>query len=123
MNELGYVEGKNFKFEHRFAAADQSAFPAMAVELVRTKVDVIYAVGPSAAKAAWEATRVLPIVALDLETDPVQAGWVRSLARPERNLTGRFLDLPSLAAKWLELLRVAAPESAVWVCCGIRPRG
>jgi len=110
MNELGYVEGKNFKFEHRFAAADQSAFPAMAAELVRIKVDVIYAVGPSAAKAAWEATRVLPIVALDLETDPVQAGWARSLARPERNLTGLFLDLPSLAAKWLELLRVAAPD-------------
>ena len=110
MHELGYVEGKNFTFEHRFAPGDPAAFPAMAAELVRMKVDLIYAVGPPAAKAAWEATRVLPIVALDLETDPVQAGWAHSLARPGRNLTGLFQDLPTIAAKWLELLRTAAPD-------------
>jgi putative ABC transport system substrate-binding protein len=71
---------------------------------------VIYAVGPAATTAASNATRVLPIVAIDLETDPVQVGWVRSLARPGGNLTGLFLDLPGVAGKWLELLRSAAPE-------------
>lgn len=110
MNELGYVEGKDFRFEHRFAAGNPDAFPAFAAELVKIKVDVIYAVGPAAAKAAWDATRVLPIVAIDLETDPVQTGWVHSLARPGGNLTGLFLDLPGLAGKWLELLRGAAPD-------------
>ena len=51
----------------------------------------------------------IPIVAYDLETDPVQAGWARSLARPGGNLTGLFLDNAALAGKWVELLRAAAP--------------
>ena len=109
MNELGYVEGKNFRFEHRFAAGNPAAFPALAADLVQSRVDVIYAVGPAAVTAARDATRVVAIVAIDLETDPIQAGWARSLARPGGNLTGLFLDLPGLAGKWLELLRVAAP--------------
>jgi putative ABC transport system substrate-binding protein len=71
---------------------------------------VIYAVGPSAVTAARGATRTIPIVALDLETDPVQAGWVRSLARPGGNVTGLFLDAPALAGKWIELLSAAAPD-------------
>lgn len=103
------MEGKNFRFEHRFAAGNPAAFPALAADLVQSRVDVIYAVGPAAVTAARDATRVVAIVAMDLETDPVQAGWARSLARPGGNLTGLFLDLPALAGKWLELLRVAAP--------------
>jgi putative ABC transport system substrate-binding protein len=110
MSEFGYLEGKNFRFEHRFAPGNPDAFPALAADLVKINVDVIYAVGPAATTAAWSATRVLPIVAIDLETDPVQAGWARSLARPAGNLTGLFLDLPGVAGKWLELLRSAAPE-------------
>ena len=109
LSELGYVDGKNFRFEYRLAAGNPAAFPAFAMELVALKVDVIYAVGPAAVKAARDATRAIPIVALDLETDPVRAGWARSLARPEGNLTGLFLDVPALAGKWLELLRIAAP--------------
>ena len=52
---------------------------------------------------------MIPIVAIDLETDPVQAGWARSLARPGGNLTGTFLDNSALAGKWIELMRAAAP--------------
>ena len=109
LRELGYVEGKNFTLEFRSAAGEPTAFPAYATELVARKVDVIYAEGPAAVNAAREATRVIPIVAFDLETDPVQAGWARSLARPGGNLTGLFLNIPALAGKWIELLRVAAP--------------
>lgn len=71
---------------------------------------MIYALGPAAVKAARDATHTIPIVALDLETDPVQAGWARSLARPGGNVTGLFLDVPALAGKWIELLRAAAPN-------------
>ena len=109
LRDLGYEEGKNFSLELRFAAGKPAAFPGFAAELVQRKADVIYAQGPAAVKAAWAATRVIPIVAYDLETDPVQAGWARSLARPGGNLTGLFLDNAALAGKWVELLRAAAP--------------
>ena len=79
------------------------------MELVQRKVDIIFASGPAAISAARDATSVAPIVAMDLETDPVEAGWVKSLARPGGNLTGLFLNLPGLAGKWLELLKAAAP--------------
>ncbi len=109
LRELGYIEGQNFTFENRFAPGKPELFPSLAAELVKLKVDLIFAVGPSAVKAAREQTSEIPIVAFDLETDPVQAGWARSLARPGGNLTGLFLDIPALAGKWIELLRSAAP--------------
>ena len=110
MRELGYVEDRNILLELRSASGKPEALPGLAAELVRLNVDVLYATGPSAVRAAREATSVIPIVALDLETDPVQSGLVRSLARPGGNITGLFLDVPSLAGKWLELLKAAAPE-------------
>jgi putative ABC transport system substrate-binding protein len=109
MHELGYVEGKNVVLELRLASGKPEALPGLAIELVRLNVDVLYATGPPALRAARDATSVIPIVALDLETDPVQSGLVRSLARPGGNITGLFLDLPTLAGKWLELLEAAAP--------------
>ena len=109
MKQLGYLEGRNIKFEHRFAAGNPAGFPALAAELMEIKVDVIYAVGLAAVSAARDATRVIPTIAIDLEADPVQADWARSLALPEGNLTGAFVDLPDLAGKWIELLRLAAP--------------
>ncbi len=109
LRELGFIEGQNFTFENRFAPGKPELFPSLVAELVKLKVDLIFAVGPAAVKAAREQTSEIPIVAFDLETDPVQAGWARSLARPGGNLTGLFLDIPALAGKWIELLRSAAP--------------
>ena len=109
LRELGYMEGKNFTMEIRSAAGKPTAFPGYAAELVSRKVDVIFAEGAVAIKAAREASRLIPIVAFDLEADPVQEGWARSLARPGGNLTGVFLDAPALAGKWIELLRATAP--------------
>ena len=109
LRDLGYVDGRNIVLAIRSAGGVPAAFAARAAELVELKVDVIYATGPAAIAAAKEATATIPIVALDLESDPVKAGWAGSLARPGGNLTGLFLDVPGLAAKWLELLNVAAP--------------
>lgn len=113
MRELGYIEGQNIAFERRSSAGRTEPLPGLAAELVRRKVDVLYATGPAAVRAAHDATRAIPVVAFDLETDPVGAGLVRSLNRPGGNLTGLFLDLPDLAGKWLELLHQAVPERKV----------
>lgn len=106
---LGYVEGRNIIVDVRSAGGKPAALSRLAAELVRNKADVIFASGPAAISAARSATSQRPIVALDLETDPVEAGWVKSLARPGGNLTGLFVNLPGLAGKWLELLKAAAP--------------
>jgi ABC-type uncharacterized transport system substrate-binding protein len=87
------------------------AFTGLAADLVRRKVDVLLVSGPAAVRAAKDATSVIPIVALDLESDPVQAGFARSLAQPGGNLTGCFLDQPGLTCKWLALIEDAVPGS------------
>jgi putative ABC transport system substrate-binding protein len=78
-------------------------------ELLRSHVDVLLVVGPAAVKAAAGATQTIPIIAIDLESDPVQSGWMKSLSRPGGNVTGFFLDLTGMSAKWLQLLREAVP--------------
>ena len=109
MRELGYIEGTSIIVEPRFAKFDPALLPPLASELVRLNVDVLYAAGPAAARAAKDATSAIPIVVLDLETDPVTSGMVRSLSRPGGNITGLFLDQPAIAGKWLQLLSEAAP--------------
>src|SRR5260370_8366298 len=59
--------------------------------------------------AAMRATTTIPIVGIELETDPVASGWVKSLARPGGNFTGLFLDLPELSGKQIELFKEAVP--------------
>ena len=109
LRELGYVEGQTVVLEVRFAGGRSEAFPALAAELARRKVDVLVAIGPAALKAAKAATAVIPILVVDLETDPVEGGYARSIAHPGGNITGQFLDLPGLTGKWLELIKEAAP--------------
>ena len=111
LRDLGYVDGETVKIEARFGAGKPDALLAMAQELVRMKVDLLVAVSPVAVKAARAATTELPILGLDLETDPIAAGLVSNLARPNGNLTGLYLNLPGLAAKWLQLLREVVPGS------------
>jgi len=106
---VGYVEGQNIVLEVRFAGGKTEALSALAAALAQRKVNVLVAIGPSALKAASVATDAIPIVALDLESDPVQDGFVRSLSRPGGNITGLFLDLPELTGKWLDLVKEVAP--------------
>ena len=111
LQDLGYVDGKNITLEIRSSSGKPQALPGIAAELVQLKAEVIFVTGPAPIRAVLAATRSIPIVALDLETEPVRAGWAQSLARPGGNLTGLFLDLPGIAGKWLQLLREAAPRA------------
>jgi putative ABC transport system substrate-binding protein len=98
--------------EHRYAEGRPELFPALAADLVRLNVDVIFARGPGALAATKNATSVIPIVAVDFESDPVAMGFAKSLARPGGNITGVFLDLPELSGKQLELLKEVFPKIA-----------
>ncbi len=82
---------------------------AAAAELVALKVDVILADGTPALRATYAATHSIPIVALDLTTDPVADGYAQSYSRPGGNVTGVFLDAPEFSGKWLELLKAMVP--------------
>jgi len=107
--DRGYVEGKSIVLEMRSGKGKPETLSLLAAELVRSNVDVLLVVGPAAVKAAMAASRTIPIVAIDLESDPVQSGWVKSLSRPGGNVTGFFLDTTAMSAKWLQLLREAVP--------------
>jgi putative ABC transport system substrate-binding protein len=79
-------------------------------ELIDNRVGVLIVVGAETLRVAHRATQTLPIVAIDLETDPVRSGLAASIRRPGGNITGLFLDQPTLAEKWLELLLEIAPQ-------------
>ena len=70
---------------------------------------MILAAGPYAIRAATRATTTIPVVGIDLESDPVANGWARSLGRPGGNFTGLFLDAPELGGKEIQLLKEAVP--------------
>jgi putative ABC transport system substrate-binding protein len=84
----------------------------MAADLAKRKVDLILAVSPAAVRAARSATTTIPIVAGDLESDPVDAGFIASVARPGGKVSGVFLDFPDFSKKWLELLKETVPQIA-----------
>src|SRR5215510_2399991 len=89
LRELGYIEGQNIAIEYRYAEGKRDRNFELAAELVRLKVDII--VGPSGSapiQAAKNATKTIPIVMMSLAADPVQAGFIESLARPGGNVTG-----------------------------------
>ncbi len=108
----GYVEGQNVDFAFRSADGNPRDLPGLARHMARLNVDVLFVAGPAALDAAVHATSEVPIVALDLETDPMRAGLVRSLEHPRTNVTGVFLDQPALAGKWLELVRQTLPRAS-----------
>ena len=105
LSELGWIEGKNLKFERRSADSGDH-LPSLAAELVRLKVDLILANGTRAARAAKEATKAIPIV-FNLGEDPVVNGLVASLARLGGNLTGFVTGIYD--EKALEVLKEALP--------------
>jgi putative ABC transport system substrate-binding protein len=110
LGELGYVEGKNIVIDYR-SAETFDRLPSLAAELVRLKVDVIFAAaGAQTALAAKKATTTIPIV-MALVADPVGFGLVDSLARPGGNITGPSAGSgPEVQGKRLELLKEAFPR-------------
>jgi ABC-type uncharacterized transport system substrate-binding protein len=112
LQEKGYVEGRNVALVTRITELQPEKLAPFAAELVRRKVDVILGIGSPAVQAARAATTDIPIVALDLESDPVNRGFVASLARPGGNITGLFFDFPEFSGKWFELLEELLPGLA-----------
>jgi putative ABC transport system substrate-binding protein len=110
LSEAGYIEGRNFSVEYRWAEGHYDRLPAMASELVARDVDLIAAFGPPPAKAAKAATSAIPIV-FEVGNDAVEAGLVTSLAKPGGNATGLNILFTQLTAKRLELLCELLPEA------------
>jgi putative ABC transport system substrate-binding protein len=111
LSETGYVEGQNVTIEYRYAEGHYDRLPALAVDLVVRKVDVILAAGDAAATAARDATSTIPIVFVS--GDPVGQGLVVGLARPGGNLTGVSILTLELMPKRLELLSELVPQARV----------
>jgi putative ABC transport system substrate-binding protein len=114
LRERGHIEGQNIATEYRYADGKNDRAPELVAELVRLKVDIIL-VGGSVAqvRAAMNATKTIPIVLVGSGIDPVEAGFIESLARPGGNVTGLTnLGSGELGGKRLELLKEAVPKIA-----------
>lgn len=109
LNKLGYVDGKNMAFEHRYYEGKLDRLPALSEELVRLKVNIILTSSSPAARAVKKATRTIPIV-FYTQGDPVVGGLVESLGRPGGNITGFSSISPVIAGKRLELLKETVPR-------------
>jgi len=112
LRELGYIEGQNIAIEYRYAEGKRDRLPELAAELVRLKVDLIVAAGGTSTQAAKNATKTIPIIMVGGGADPVEAGFVESLARPGGNVTGLTNLGLKLGGKRLELLKEAVPKLA-----------
>jgi putative tryptophan/tyrosine transport system substrate-binding protein len=108
LDDLGYSEGKNVRFEYRYAKGNNERLPELANDLVGLNVDVIVTWGTDAVLAAKQATTTIPIV-MGVIGDPLGIGIVTNLAHPGGNITGCSLDSAELEAKRLQLLKELVP--------------
>ena len=110
LRDGGFVVGQNvildvLRPEHGTAAE----YANLAAQLIARSPSVILGANPNSLEALTKATTSIPIVGVDLESDPVAKGWVVSLARPGRNLTGFFLDIPEMSGKQLQMVQEIRP--------------
>lgn len=109
MREAGYLEEKHFILEPRYADGYFERFPAMAAELVRSKVDVIVSTSTPMHRVMQKATSTIPIV-ITVSPDPVKDGLAQSLAHPGGNITGLASSNTELSRKYLEVLSDTMPS-------------
>jgi len=112
LRAAGYRPAEQFELVSRIADGDTTRISPFARELTELTPNVIVAVSTAAARAVRSASATIPIIAHDLETDPVAAGLVASLARPGGNVTRYFLDFSEFRLKLLQLLQEAIPNLA-----------
>ena len=108
LQELGWTSGRNVRIDFRFGGADPMRISMQATELVEGQPDVILASGLLAAAALRQQTLSIPIIFVQV-VDPVAAGFITNLARPEGNITGFTNFEFSVGGKWLQLLKECAP--------------
>jgi len=109
--ELGYRQGPAATYEYRSADDHIDRFPRLARELIDARCDIIFAIGPEVAvKALRDARATVPVVFYANEYDPLAAGIVKTLGRPEGNFTGVYVPQNALVAKRLELMRETLPS-------------
>jgi putative ABC transport system substrate-binding protein len=108
LRELSWIDGQNIRLDYRDAGGDLELLRNIARESVKLRPDVIVAVNTPLVAAVLDQTHAIPVV-FGLVSDPVGSGFVQGLARPGRNATGFAYGDPSLASKWLELLKEISP--------------
>jgi putative ABC transport system substrate-binding protein len=111
LQKLGWIEGRNVRFDTRWAAFDAGTRQRLATELVALEPDIILAHDTPTTAALLQQTRTVPIV-FALVANPIGSGFVASFPRPGGNVTGFVTMEGSLAGKWLELLKEIAPRVA-----------
>ena len=109
LKDLGHVEGKSIAFESRYANGDLDRLPALAAELIKRNVDVLFAPNSPAVRAARQAAVTTPVV-FAVVNDPVERGFVESLARPGGNITGVMSIAPGLNNQRLQMLKEMSPK-------------
>ena len=109
LQQLGWMEGRNIQINYRWGAHDIEVTQRFAKELVAQQPDCILTSGTPATASILQQTRTIPIVFAQI-ADPVGSGFVASFARPGGNVTGFISNDPTMAGKWLELLKEIAPR-------------
>jgi putative ABC transport system substrate-binding protein len=109
LRNQGFSAPDQVRIELRATGGDSAATAPLLNELIASKVDILIPIGPPITRAAHSATTTIPIVTFDLDTDPVESGWLQTYAHPGGTLTGVFLDFPDFNAKLLQLLKEAVP--------------
>jgi ABC-type uncharacterized transport system substrate-binding protein len=109
LRQSGWTPGHNIQIDYRWGGADRDRFERYATELVELKPDLLVGQSTPAVAALQRATRTIPIVFVNV-SDPIGSGFIESLPRPGRNVTGFSNFEPSMGGKWVELLKEIAPQ-------------
>lgn len=109
LRDLGYVPGQTIEITEFATEGRPELYRPLIERVLKSKPDVLLVSSTHGLKAATALTTTIPIVVVDLETDPVTSGFAATLARPGRNVSGLFLDVPEMSAKMLQLLKEAVP--------------